>query len=64
MDPGNTSPSVDQTSTSFLDANMMEEKAKLVAFARTLNFLHALRAMHERNCEMSSDPFEPIAYDE
>jgi hypothetical protein len=64
MDPDNISPSLDQTPTSLFDASTAEEKkAKLVAFARTLNFLHKVRSMHERNCEMNSDP-EPIAYDE
>jgi hypothetical protein len=65
MDPDNISPSVVQTPKSFFDASTTEEKeAKRVAFARTLKFLHAVRAMHERNCEMSADPFEPITYDE
>jgi len=65
MDPGNISPSVDQTPPSFFDARTTDEKkAKFVAFTRTLNFLHKLRPMHERNCEMSSDPWSQVSYDE
>lgn len=64
IDPDNISPSADQTPTSCFDESTTEEKAKLMAFARTVNFLHEMLAMHDRICEMSSDPFEPIAYDE